>query len=98
MIPNSDGAPVNIEFIIYVYGELGKPNQNQLIEKVQKYLIEDRSLHETWSAIKGNCDWRSKRIPKYLLDDSDINLAQAAPTDLLNGQYVHLCRFMHKFD
>ena len=30
-ISDSDGAPVNIEFIIYVFGELGKPNQNQLI-------------------------------------------------------------------
>ena len=47
-------------------------------------MVEDRSLHETWSAIKSNLDWRCKRIPKKLIDGSDLDMG-AMPSEMLNG-------------
>ena len=45
-IENSDNAPVCLELIVYAFGELGKPNNSDLITKVKYILQEDRSLHD----------------------------------------------------
>ena len=93
----SEGAPISLELIVYAFGELGKPNFSHLIEKVQKLLIEDRPLHDTSQAIKGNLDWKFKRIPKRLIDETEIdenNLDLGGNSEILNGQYLHLCHFL----
>ena len=49
-------------------------------------MIADLSLHETWAAIKPNLDWKSKRIPKKLIDGSDLEMDMGAMTnEILNG-------------
>ena len=72
-IYNSDGAPICLEFIIFAFGELGKPNFSNLVEKVQKLIIEDRTLYDIQQQMKTSLDWKIKRIPSRLIDDSDID-------------------------
>ena len=42
----SDGAPVSLELIVFAFGELGKPEFSNLIEKVQKLILEDQTLYD----------------------------------------------------
>ena len=84
----SDGAPVNLDLVVFAFGELGQPSYTNLIGKVQTYLLEEKSLHEVSQSIRGNLDWRIKRIPRRLIDDSDIDgdLGQlGGNTEIING-------------
>ena len=85
---------------MYSFGELGSPNFSNLIEKVQKHLIGDRSLHETLQVINSNLDWRIKRIPRRLVDGSDLDDSSigAIGSEMLNGQYLSLHSFLSKLD
>ena len=100
-IYNSDGAPICLEFIIFAFGELGKPNFSNLVEKVQKLIIEDRTLYDIQQQMKSSLDWKIKRIPSRLIDDSDIDensFSLSGDTEILNGQYLHLCKFLLAFE
>ena len=101
-IENSEDAPVSLELIIFAFGELGKPDFSDLIGKVQKFLIEDKELYETAKAIRSNTNWMIKRIPKHLLDESDIETDMTAfspgNNEFLNGQHLHLAHFLMKLD
>ena len=98
-IYTSEGAPVSLELIVYAFGELGKPDFSNLVSKVQKLLIEDRTLHDVSQSTKGNLDWRINRIPRQLIDGSDIDETNfTLSTEILNGQYLHLCKFLQALE
>ena len=106
----SQGAPVCLELIVYAFGELGKPNFSNLIEKVQKHLLEDRELHDLSQQLGANLDWKVKRIPESVIENSISASAQGQEVseenggrmqqnnDILNGQYLHLYTFLMKLE
>ena len=95
----SEGTPVNLELVGYAFSE-GMGPASKLINKVHKLMINTKNGYETlydfFDKAIPYMDWRVKRIPKKLFNDSEININLNEESDIgfLNAQYAHLGKFL----